>query len=437
MNGTLPPQNIEVEQSLLCSFLLGDNPEPAVMILGPEDFYKTAHQAIFTAVYSLYKNREPMGSVEILAELKSMGKLAVAGGGVYLAKIMDMPPATNISHHAKIIKEYSHRRKAIEISSRLLKNAYDLTIDFNDLIKTSGENLNALKSGNTRERKLAEEVREYFTLQKGYTDLTDILRTLQILTKEDKNNLYVIINRLVKEGFIEKVGDKRGVYRPIEQQEDDDLDFMPDIIMEHPIKLPFGLNDIVKIFPGNIIVIAGAKSSGKTEIGLKIALANQDRRPVTYLNSEMGKEEFSERMQLLGCLSKKDVRFKAKSRHNNFHDKVDGSDTIYVVDYLEIHDSFYEIAKPIRLIHEKLGQGVCVINVQKDPDAKMGRGGAFSAEKSRLYLNLDFLPHERCSKLSIYDAKACKLNESATGLYKRMKIFRGKIEVLDKDWRRP
>ena len=44
----IPPQAIEIEESILASCLLGDAYE-AVELLKPDDFYKTAHQKIFSS----------------------------------------------------------------------------------------------------------------------------------------------------------------------------------------------------------------------------------------------------------------------------------------------------------------------------------------------------------------------------------------------------
>ena len=59
-------------------------------------------------------------------------------------------------------------------------------------------------------------------------------------------------------------------------------------------------------------------------------------------------------------------------------------------------------------------------------------------EKSRLYLSLDYLEEDQCSKLTIIDAKVPKVpGGTVRGLWKRIKILEGTImHALDRDWRR-
>jgi hypothetical protein len=288
-----------------------------------------------------------------------------------------------------------------------------------------------------KERNLADEVREWCYLQKGYFSLTDTQRDLHILTKPDKNNLYVAINRLQRDGIIEKHGGRRGEYRTKDINAHLDMNFIENDIAEFDVKLPFGLNNIVSIYPKNIIIVAGSKSSGKTALLMKIAMDNQDRYPVVYFNSEMGDDEWSVRLKKMGVRKKEDIRLKAVGLHQNFHDMMDGSRKIYIIDYLEIHDNFYEIASHIRKIHETIKDGICIIGVQKKRGDLMARGGDFSAEKSRLYLSLDFLEEQRCTQMTIVDAKSPKMPMSVRGWSKRIKIIDGStMESLSKDWDR-
>ena len=246
----------------------------------------------------------------------------------------------------------------------------------------------------------------------------------------------MILVRLQKEGLIEKYGEKRGCYRPVDTEESI-MQFVEDEISEYPIKLPFGLNDICSIYPKNIIMIAGTKSAGKTAILLDIAIRNMHRNEVVYLNSEMGHKEWTVRLKNMGIKTADEIKFKGIECHSNFHDKINGGRKIYIIDYLEIHDNFFEIAKPIRQIHEKLEDGICIIALQKKYGQDLGRGAEFSMEKSRLYLTLDFLRDELCSKITIIDAKASKMPQSASGLFKKIKITHGShIEVLTPQWLR-
>jgi Ni2+-binding GTPase involved in maturation of urease and hydrogenase len=435
----LPPQNIEAEQSLLCTFLLGEDPEPAVQILDVEDFYKTGHQHIWTAIISLYKNKEPLGLVEVTAELKSMGKLEESGGAGYLASLMDMPAAVDIQHTAKLIKACSVRRRMIAIANEIGNQAYDDTADIGKLVDTARTDIEtiAVVGGYKKLDKISTQVEEWVFATSGQVMTSDCNRDLNFVTPEQKRAANMAFLRLKERGIIEKCGDRNGCYRLIDQGQNDDMDFIEGDIYEYPVKLPFGLNDICSLYPQNIVIIAGSKSAGKTALLLKIVMDNQKTHDIVYLNSEMGPIEWSKRMKGFGCEKKSDIKFKAKSCHKNFHDKIDESNKIYVVDFLEIHDNFFEIAGLIRKIHEKLRDGICFIAIQKKIGEKIGRGADFSMEKARLYLTMEFEEKHACTKLTIIDAKANKTNSDVRGLSKRLKIRDGSnITALSNDWAR-
>ena len=435
----IPPHNLEAEQSLLCSFLLGEDPADAVAILDSEDFYSSAHKHIWTAIFSLYKNKDPLGSVEIAAELKSMGKLGESGGHVYLAKLMDIPQAIGIPHTAQIIKAYSKRRDIIRIGNSLLSKASDETIDIVSLVESTKADIEKIAAGNghRKSRSVTAQVREWIFATSGQITTSDCNRDLGLKTPEQKKAANMALIRLKDEGIIEKCGERNGCYRLIEQGQDDEMEFLEGPVYEYPVKLLFGLNDICSLYPQNIVVIAGSKSAGKTALLLNIVLANQDKHEIVYLNSEMGPVEWTKRMQGFGCVKKSDIKFKARTCHKNFHDKIDGSNKIFIVDFLEIHDNFYEVAGLIRKIHEKLKDGICFIAVQKKIGEKLGRGSDFSMEKARLYLTMEYEEQQLCTRLTIIDAKANKTMSDVRGLNKKIKIVGGAhISALDKDWQR-
>ena len=277
-----------------------------------------------------------------------------------------------------------------------------------------------------KERNLSDEVREWILLQKGNFSTTQILQTLHITTKEEKKNLTVILSRLCnKDKIIEPYGENRGNYRtktidktPMDLLTDDE-------VQDVDIDLPIGLNDMCVISPGNIIMVAGSKSSGKTALMMNAAWDNQDKFEIVYLNSEMHPTEFKKRMKKFAPLNK--WKITGYQCHNNFEDFIDGDrKKIFFIDYLEVHENFFEIAKPIRKIHEKLGDAICFIGVQMKAGATLGRGGDFSAEKARLYLTMDYSVAEKHTKVTIYDAKEPKPPyDNVRGKWRKVKIIDG------------
>lgn len=284
----------------------------------------------------------------------------------------------------------------------------------------------AMSRAERRERNLSDEVREFCLLQEGYFLTTDLLQMLQITTKEEKKNLTVILSRLSREGIIEKYGEKRGCYRRKTNTDNNEMDLTTEpVLTETKIRLPIGLDRMCILSPGNIAVVAGSKSSGKTAFVMNVASMNQDDYNIIYLNSEMSEIEFKNRMKKIMPL--RDWKIRGFNCHNNFEDYIESNQkNIYIVDFLEIHDNFYEIAKSIRKIHEKLGDSLCFICIQMKAGGVLGRGGDFSAEKARLYLTMDYVPAERSTKLTIYDAKQPRVPyESIRGYWRYIKVING------------
>ncbi len=298
--------------------------------------------------------------------------------------------------------------------------------------------MSALKRRYKREGSLADEVKELCMLQECYISVTDILQTLQCVTKEDRTNVRVIVKRLCDSGFLEKCTDKKGTYR-VRAHDTQEMDIKTEPkILETPVRLPIQLNKLCVISPGNIVMVSGSKSSGKTAFQMNIADLNQNDFNVKYLNSEMSDTEFKKRLKKFRPLQ--DWNIKAYRCHNNFEDYIESDPkNLYIIDFLEIHDNFYEIAKPIRKIHEKLGESICFIALQMKSGEKLGRGGDFSAEKARLYLTMDYQPTERCTKVTIYDAKEPRPpHESVRGMFRNIKVIDGSNLVMSTtdQWRR-
>lgn len=298
----------------------------------------------------------------------------------------------------------------------------------------------AMKRKGARENSVSDEVREWVEASRGVFQASMVYNELQTVTEASKGFKRAVqqaLRRLADDGIIERVGEREGSYRKIDRASDDEMVFIETTLHEFPLHLPFGLSALCKIYPGNIIVVAGSKSSGKTALLLNIAKSNsKDGVPVLYMNSEMENEEFTDRMRDMGYRSASDINFKMIKRHGNFHDRVNDEKKIFIIDFLEIHDNFYEIAKYIRAIHEKLKNGIAVVAVQKKAGAMLARGADFSMEKSRLYLSMDYDDQMRATKLTIVDAKIPRNPDlgGVKGKWKHVKIINTKMTAMSEAW---
>ncbi|MFC1930449.1 hypothetical protein ACFLWE_00965, partial [Chloroflexota bacterium] len=154
------------------------------------------------------------------------------------------------------------------------------------------------------------------------------------------------------------------------------------------IKLPFEIEKLVNIYPGNIIAVAGSPDAGKTAWLLNLVRLNMNRFGIYYFSSEMGDSELANRLSKFEDIALEDWNFTAEECSSNFADVI-RPDAINIIDYLELTSELYLVAEYLKQIHSKLGSGIAVVAIQKKRGAELGRGGEFSLEKPRLYLSMD------------------------------------------------
>jgi hypothetical protein len=280
---------------------------------------------------------------------------------------------------------------------------------------------------------IAMAVNEFVRVSDGHFLVSDIHRESSVVTSEDKHAVRQALYKLKEQGIIEKVGGKDGCYRRIENQAEQ-VNFLTAPTVDFPITWPLGVHSLCVIYPGNIVIIAGSKSAGKTAFLLNTVKLNQGRHEIIYLNSEMGDTEFRKRLELFEDMKLTDWKFKPYHRMGNFEDLVTGEKKIFIVDFLEVTSDFWKVAQYIQGIHGKLKQGVAIIALQKSDSKEAGRGGDFSKEKARLYVALDYLPDVKKNRIKIIDAKAWRGSQNPRGMYRHYKLVKGSKFLADGSW---
>ncbi len=295
----------------------------------------------------------------------------------------------------------------------------------------------ALKRAKRRDGNLVEQVRDWLTFQEGFINVSECHREFQSVSPEEKRQIRVIFHRLKEEGLIEKYGKQAGVYRRVDK-DFEEMDFLSADGKEYDIALPLGLAEQGILYPGNIAVVAGSKEAGKTAFLLNLAHLNLGRRRVVYLNSEMGANEMRKRLQAF-----KDTQLEEWASHMRVYnlkssqmpaDFIDGSDAIWIVDFLEIAEDFSKIALTIGAIHDKLRKGIAFLGLQKADGKDVGRGADFSREKARLYIALDWEPETRANRIKIIDCKAWRNSRNPRGLKRHYKLIGGAEMRPIGDW---
>jgi len=105
----LPPQSVEMEQSVLGAILQDNHALVRVLeILHERDFYQDAHRWIFQTMIDLFQDNVPIDVLTVTERLRKKGRFESAGGAVYLAELVEMvPTAAHVLHHAQVVREKS------------------------------------------------------------------------------------------------------------------------------------------------------------------------------------------------------------------------------------------------------------------------------------------------------------------------------------------
>lgn len=119
--------NPEAEQSILGALLLDNSYSDEVFsILSDKDFAGNSHKKIFLAMMSLWSQRKPIDMITLPDLLESEKILDLIGGVPYLAELSTVVPSSTQSiEYAMIVKEYSQKRKILEISKTMQKMTND------------------------------------------------------------------------------------------------------------------------------------------------------------------------------------------------------------------------------------------------------------------------------------------------------------------------
>jgi replicative DNA helicase len=164
------PQDNTAEQSVLGSVLISTDPTDTLTtvgsILAPDDFFRTAHRMIFSAMLALDEQQRPIDTVTLIDQLNTMNQLENAGGEAYLAELaLAVPIASNAEYYAKIVKEKALRRTLIDLTTQATQESYEERESVEDAIARISQGLDAINSGETSAdfKRIADVVNASFT----------------------------------------------------------------------------------------------------------------------------------------------------------------------------------------------------------------------------------------------------------------------------------
>ena len=124
----VPPHNIEAEQACLGACLIDSETIDRIseIVSGPEDFYREAHQDIYTAVVTLAEKNQNVDLITVTNQLRNMGKLETSGGPAYLDSLTTIVQSSaHASAYAQIVLDRATERRLQAAGNSISKIAMD------------------------------------------------------------------------------------------------------------------------------------------------------------------------------------------------------------------------------------------------------------------------------------------------------------------------
>jgi len=246
----LPPHSVEAEQSLLGGLMLDQRAWDQIAdVVVADDLYRADHRLIFSVVAELVERNQPPDAVTVSEHLQRLGQLEAAGGLPYLARLVeDTPSAANIRAYARIVRDHAMLRRLIEIGGDIAASAH------------ATEGLTASEIVDRAEQLVFDIAERGSGRGPGFVSLKQILpKTIDRLDFLSHSTSEITG---VSTGFVEMDKMTAGLQR------------------------------------GELVIIAGRPSMGKTSLAINIAenAALGHKVPAAIFSMEMSAEQLSFRM---------------------------------------------------------------------------------------------------------------------------------------------
>ncbi|AXK40239.1 replicative DNA helicase [Crenobacter cavernae] len=256
----MPPHSIEAEQSVLGGLMLDNQAWDKIAdVIAESDFYRHDHRLIFRHIARLIELSRPADVVTVSETLEQNAELSNVGGLAYLATLaQNTPSAANIRRYGEIVRERSVMRQLALVGTEITEAAYS---------------------------PMGRDAAQLLDEAEG--------KVFQIAESTAKS----------KQGFLEMPALLKEVVERIDMLYSRDN---PDEVTG----IPTGFIDLDSktsgLQPGDLIIVAGRPSMGKTAFSMNIAehVAVETKLPVAVFSMEMGGTQLV--MRMLGSVGRLD-----------------------------------------------------------------------------------------------------------------------------------
>ena len=247
----LPPHSIEAEQSLIGGLLIDNAAWDRIGdVVRETDFYRDDHRRIFRHIGKLIQNGRPADVVTVYESIEGSNEVDQTGGLAYLGEIANATPsAANIRRYAEIVRERAILRQLVTVGDEIAGNALNPAgRDVKTLLDEAEQKIFRIAEAGNRSNA------GFVAIQPLLGEVVERMETL--LARDNQSDITGVAT-----GFV-------------------DLD-----------RMTSGLQ------PGDMIVVAGRPSMGKTAFALNIAehVGVEQRLPVAIFSLEMSGPQLATR----------------------------------------------------------------------------------------------------------------------------------------------
>jgi len=148
--GKLPPQAVELEESVLGALMIEKEAYSLVSeFLKAECFYKVAHQKIYSTIKELASANEPIDMHTVTNQLRKNGLIDEVGGAYYITILTaNVSSTAHLEYHAQIVYQKFLSREMIRISNDVMCMAYDDKVDVDEIMSYATKNLTEVSNFN-------------------------------------------------------------------------------------------------------------------------------------------------------------------------------------------------------------------------------------------------------------------------------------------------
>ena len=142
-NLNLQPQSIEAELAVLGAMLSSkDAISKALQWIRSHHFYKESHSKIFLVMSDLFDKGEPIDTISVINKLKKNKQIDNVGGAYFITGLVEsVPTAANVESYAKIVLEKFMLRELIRASHELSKDAYNDRQDVGEILDAAEQTI--------------------------------------------------------------------------------------------------------------------------------------------------------------------------------------------------------------------------------------------------------------------------------------------------------